>query len=276
MGERGRGSIAGAILLAFALGLLAWAAPGSRCALAQNLGFAHLAKGALAQPAHLRAAERWFTTPPVDGCRTTDATSYGLGQAYARDGRPAAAIATLRDGQARAGLREFLIGRLYEAGGQRGAAWSAYRRLPRDAAAHFYGLAHRADEAGDYRQALYNLTIATTINPSSPKLYYRAAFVYWRRLDDAARAADMIRVGLALPQRPSVERDLYRGLLCSFEADPDCAAVAWASAVGESAVLEPALDPRRLASELLVRGRDDSADPPIGQLAFGEPWVRAR
>lgn len=250
-------------------------APGSRCELAKNLGFAHLVKGTLAARANLQAAERLLSSPLLAECQPAPA-SFGLGQVYWREGRPAAAAAAMRAGQEREDLRRFLTARIYEQAGRRDDAWGEYRQLPRDAAAYFYLLADQADQRGDYEEALYNLSIATTINPAYPKAYYRAAFAYWRRLGDMDAAAAMIRKGLAVQQGASAERDLYLGLLCYYEEDAACATAAWTSALREKAVLEPAVDPRRLAYEMLTRTDGEQRPRSPGQLAFNAGKVEAQ
>lgn len=258
----------GAAFLASLLALMVWLAstPFGRCAVYQNLGYVHLVKGTLASRVELSAAQKWFSSARFAGCASAP-TTFGLGQAYARAGQPAAAISELQEEGDRNDLRRFLIGRVYEQTARRSDAWREYAQLPRDAAARFYRLGVSVEKQGDYAGALRYLSLATTINPAASKAYYRAAYVYWRELDDQDRAAEMIRQGLAVDQKPSVERDLYQGLLCYYEGKRNCAVAAWASAVNQPATLDPDANPRPLAIEMLTRMQREQEQFNSGQLA---------
>lgn len=243
-------------VVAFLVPLLALAswfvlAATNRCNLFHNLGYVSLAKGTLAARSQLGAAERWFSESLAQ-CPAASAT-FGLGQSFSRLGRQSPAIAALSDGEERADLRRFLIGRLYEEMGQEEDAWREYRSLPLDAAAHFYKLGSRAEEEGDFRKALQYYSISTTINPAAFKSYYGAAFVYWRELGDRDNATRMIRQGLAVDPTSSAQRDFYRGLLCYYQGKTGCAVEAWVAAVRNPSRIDSGPDPRSLAYEMLGR-----------------------
>lgn len=261
-------TVFGAAFLASLLGLMVWfaSAPTGRCSVYQNLGYVHLVKGTLGSRVELGTAEKWFSSALFAGCAGAPST-FGLGQAYARAGKPAAAVAALQGEGERGGLRRFLIGQVYQRTGRAGDAWREYAQLPRDAAARFYRMGTSAEAQGDYAEALRYLSLATTINPAASKAYYRAAYIYWRELEDPNRAAEMIRQGLAVDPKPSVERDLYAGLLCYYEQNLNCAVASWASAVNEKATLDPDANSRPLAVEMLVRMQREQEQFNLGQLA---------
>ncbi len=254
MGSK-RSIIFGGAFLVPVLALLVWfvsAAP-NRCSLYENLGYVYLAKGTLAPPrTQLRTAEHWFSESLVAGCQAAPAT-YGLGQVYSGLGQTAAAVTAFRSGDEHADLRRFLIGKLYDDMGREADASREFETLPRDAAAHFYRLGNRADSAGDAQKALYYYSLSATINPAAPKAYYASAFVYWRRLGEQDKAAQMIRRALAVDPTPSAQRELYRGLLCYYEDKMDCAQAAWASAARYPPSVDTGAGPQYLAYEMLGR-----------------------
>jgi tetratricopeptide (TPR) repeat protein len=230
--DRNRTLTFGAAFLVFVLALISWfvSASPARCDLAQNLGYAYLAKGTLTpQEAQLRTAQRWFTNPLLVGCLPAPA-SYGLGQTLSGLGQADAAVASLKDGNDRAELRHFLAGRIDEVRGRPSAAAAEYLQLPHEAAVHFYRLGALAQAAGDLQQALHYFSVSAMIDPTYPKAYYAAAYVQWRKLGNKEDAVESIRRGLAVDKGSSGERDFYQGLLCYYEDDTDCALAAWVSA----------------------------------------------
>lgn len=252
---RNRSLILGGAFLVPLFILIVWSvsATSNRCNLFQNLGYVSLAKGTLAPPrTRLEIAEGWFSRSLGANCRAPSIT-FGLGQSYSRLGRPSLAISALNDGEERGGLRHFLIGRVYEEMGREEDAWREYGKLPHDAAARFYKLGDRAEKEGDFQKALRYYSVSMAINPAAFKSYYGAALVYWRRLGDEEKAAEMLREGLAVDRTQSAQRELYRGLLCYYERDVDCAVAAWVSAFNYPLRIDDGPDPRSLAYEMLGR-----------------------
>jgi tetratricopeptide (TPR) repeat protein len=237
------------------------------CSLYRNMGYRHLAKGSIAPSrADLRTAERWFSSSLRAGCPLAPAT-FGLGHAYAQLGQQTDALSALAGADARIDLRRLLATRAYEAMGRTDEARQEYRKLPRDAAAHFNGLALSADKEGDYEGALRYFSIARLINPGAAKAYYGAAFVLWRRLGDGERAALTLRQALAVDRSDSPERRFYEGLLCYREGRLDCARSAWSANVGEEVQPGAAFDTRYLAYEMLSRSK--GVPSPLAQLESG-------
>lgn len=247
--------VAGGAFLVPVFVLIVWfvSAIPNGCTLYQNLGFVYLAKGTLTSSrAEISTAEDWFSSALRRECQSASVT-LGLGQANSRLGRLWQAIAALQDGDERAGLRHFLSGRIDEELGQGEDAWREYRKLPLDAAAHFYKLGSRAEAEGNIEEALHYYSVATAINPNAAKPYYGAAYVYWWHLGDEGGATEMIRRALTVDRTASAERDFYQGLLCHYEGDTGCAVEAWAAALWNPASLDANADPGHLAFEMLSR-----------------------
>jgi tetratricopeptide (TPR) repeat protein len=271
---RNRNWILWAALLVPLLILGVWIAAGGSitCSLYRNMGYVHLAKGSIAPSrAALRVAERWFASSIRAGCPLAPAT-YGLGHAYTQLDQQTDALSALAAADSRIDLRRLLATRAYEAMGRTDEARKEYRKLPRDAAAHFNGLALQADQEGDYEGALRYFSIARLINPGASKAYYGAAFILWRRLGDEERAALTIRQALAVDRSDSPERRFYEGLLCYREGRLECARVAWRVNVGEKSYPGAAFDTRLLAYEMLSRAQRASA--PLALDEYGVAMMR--
>jgi tetratricopeptide (TPR) repeat protein len=281
MKDRNRNWVSRVAVLVPALVLVIWfASAGSiRCNALRNLGYAHAARGTLGGPASaLRTAEHWFSTSLGAECPAGPPT-YGLGHAYAGLGQPYSAISFFASVEERTDLRRFLISRTYEAMGRNNEAWREYGKLPRDAAAHFNGLAFAADRQGDFDQALRYFAVSRIINPASPRSYYGAAFVYWRRLGDDDRALVMVRRALAVDDTASAESEFYRGLLCYWDNERECSLSAWSEVIAARPRADVGYETRFLAYEMLSRARaergPERASPALAAASVFDPAIRA-